>query len=176
VHHRGIGGEEQLLSRDIATNASPASVKRFAASTRYSLSPLRTRSASPLAVIPPTAGDRRKRLAGQYGAMGEDSRSGEREPDTDDIASVCSVTALLDRLVAAGEISCGDADLLIREWASFLAAERAEATCEVEYWSLRLTRDLADALGTRAISIAPGLEHELERLEEALVTGFMVGV
>jgi hypothetical protein len=127
-------------------------------------------------VIPPTEDDRREARAGQNAEMAEDTRSGEREPDNADIASDSRVIALFRRLVAAGDISAGEADLLAREWASYLEAERGESTCEREYWSLRLTRDLAHALGNQTLSVDPDLEHALDGLEEALVTGFVAGL
>jgi hypothetical protein len=124
-------------------------------------------------VIPPTEDDRREARAGQNAAVAEDTRSGEREPDNDEIASDSRVIALFRRLVAAGDISVGDADLPAREWASYLDAERGESTCEREYWSPRLTRDLAHALGNQTLPVDHELEHALDRLEEALVTGFV---
>jgi hypothetical protein len=121
----------------------------------------------------PTADDRRDDRAGQNAAMGEDSRSGEREPDIDDIVSDCGVMALFSRLVTAGDISADAGELLTREWANCVDAARDGAPGERDYWSLRLARDLARALGNHAVCADPELEFTLRLLEEALVTGFV---
>jgi hypothetical protein len=75
------------------------------------------------------------------------------------------VLALLQRLVAAEDITEFEYQVLISDWESHAVARGEEA----DYWSLRLLRDLAKAIGSEVSVEGDNIDDFLDDFEAQLV-------